>query len=89
VLQRQSDQVDNLERGVADGSRVAIQRRRDQLDAMGEIFQAIGVEPTLRRGFAILSRSDGPIVRSASELRTGDRVTARLADGSVTMVVEE
>jgi exodeoxyribonuclease VII large subunit len=89
VLQRQIDQIDNLERGLVDESRVAIQRRREQLDAMGEMFEAIGVEPTLRRGFAILSRPNGPIVRSAGELRSGDRVTARLADGSVTMVVEE
>jgi exonuclease VII large subunit len=43
----------------------------------------------LRRGFAILSRLDGPVVRSTGELRPGDRVTARLADGSVVMVVEE
>jgi exodeoxyribonuclease VII large subunit len=55
---------------------------------MGEMFEAIGVEPTLRRGFAILSRLDGPVVRSTGELRPGDRVTARLADGSVVMVVE-
>jgi exodeoxyribonuclease VII large subunit len=89
VLQRQVDQIDNLERGVVDGSRVAIQRHHEQLDAMGEMFEAIGVEPTLRRGFAILSHTDGSVVRRAGELRSGDRVTARLADGSVTMVVEE
>jgi exodeoxyribonuclease VII large subunit len=89
VLQRQVDQIDNLERGVVDGSRAAIQRRREQLDSMGEMFEAIGVEPTLRRGFAILSRPGGLVVRSAGELRPGDRVLARLADGSVVMVVDE
>jgi exodeoxyribonuclease VII large subunit len=89
VLQRQVDQIDNLERGVVDGSRAAIQRRREQLDSMGEMFEAIGVEPTLRRGFAILGRPGGSVVRSARELRPGDRVSARLADGSVVMVVEE
>jgi exodeoxyribonuclease VII large subunit len=89
VLQRQVDQIDNLQRGVVDGSRIAIQRHREQLDAMGEMFEAIGVEPTLRRGFAILAKADGSVVRRAGELRSGDRVTARLADGSVTMVVEE
>jgi exodeoxyribonuclease VII large subunit len=88
ALQRQVDQIDNLERSVIDGSRAAVQRRREQLEAMGEMFEAIGVEPTLRRGFAILSRLDGPVVRSTGELRPGDRVTARLADGSVVMVVE-
>jgi exodeoxyribonuclease VII large subunit len=87
VLRRQIDQIDNLERGVADLSRSAIQRRREHLDAMGEMFHAIGVEPTLRRGFAILSRPDGPVVRTAGELKQGDRIQARLADGSVELVV--
>jgi exodeoxyribonuclease VII large subunit len=89
VLRRQADQVDNLERGVMELSRAAIQRRREHLDAMAEVFDAIGVEPTLKRGFAILTRSDGPVVRSARDLNAGDRLTARLADGSVRLVVEE
>ena len=56
---------------------------------MAEVFDAIGVEPTLKRDFAILTRSDGPVVRSARDLNAGDRLTARLADGSVRLVVEE
>ena len=89
VLRRQSDRIDDLQRGVTEGARAATQRGRQQLDAMGEMLEAIGVEPTLRRGFAILTRSDGPVVRSAAELRTGDRVTAKLADGSVSLEVVE
>jgi exodeoxyribonuclease VII large subunit len=89
VLRRQIDQIDVLKRGVADGSRSAVQRGRVHLDAMGQMLEAIGVEPTLRRGFAILTRPGGRVVRSASELGPGDRLTARLADGSVELVVEE
>jgi exodeoxyribonuclease VII large subunit len=89
VLRRQIDQIDVLERGVADGSRSAVQRGRVHLDAMGQMLEAIGVESTLRRGFAILTRPGGRVVRSASELGPGDRLTARLADGSVELVVEE
>lgn len=89
VLRRQIDQIDHIERGVAEGARSKIQRGREQLGAMGEMFEAIGVEPTLRRGFAILARPDGRVVRSAREMTPGDRVTARLADGSVVLVVEK
>jgi exodeoxyribonuclease VII large subunit len=89
ALRRQIDRIDDLERGVVELSRAAIQRSRGHLDAMGEVLGAIGVEPTLRRGFAILTRPDGPVVRSAAELRPGDRVMARLADGSVVMAVEQ
>jgi exodeoxyribonuclease VII large subunit len=53
------------------------------------MFAAIGVEPTLRRGFALVTRRDGSVVRSAGELQRGDRVVVRMADGSVGMVVEE
>jgi exodeoxyribonuclease VII large subunit len=87
VLRGQRDQIDDLERTIIEGSRAAIQRSREHVDAMGEMFEAIGVEPTLRRGFAILIRSEGPVVRSAADLRPGDRVTARLADGSVSLEV--
>ncbi|HET9204125.1 MAG TPA: exodeoxyribonuclease VII large subunit [Acidimicrobiia bacterium] len=89
VLRRQIDQIDHIERGLAEGARSKIQRGREQLGAMGEMFDAIGVEPTLRRGFAILARPDGRVVRSAREMTPGDRVTARLADGSVVLVVEK
>jgi exodeoxyribonuclease VII large subunit len=81
--------MDMLERGVVDGSRAVIQRGHEHLEAMGQMMVAIGIEPTLRRGFAILTRLGGPVVRSAAELRPGDRLTARLADGSVVMVVGE
>jgi len=89
VLRRQMDLVDNLEQGVVDGSRSGVQRHRDQLAVFDEMFAAIGIEPTLRRGFALVTRPDGSVVRSAGELGAGDRVAVRLLDGSVGMVVEE
>ena len=89
VLRRQMDLVDNLEQGVLDGSRSGVQRHRDHLAVFDEMFAAIGIEPTLRRGFALVTRPDGSVVRSAGELGAGDRVAVRLLDGSVGMVVEE
>jgi exodeoxyribonuclease VII large subunit len=82
------DHVDNLEQGVVEGSRSGLQRHRDRLVVFEEMFAAIGIEPTLRRGFALVTRPDGSVVRSAGELGAGDRVAVRLADGSVAMVVE-
>ena len=59
------------------------------VDKMTEVFAAIGVEPTLRRGFALVTRPGGSVVRGAGELSRGERVVVRMADGSVGMVVEE
>jgi exonuclease VII large subunit len=46
------------------------------------------VEPTLRRGFALVTRPEGTVVRSVGELGAGERVVVRMSDGSVAMVVE-
>ena len=68
VLRRQMDQVDNLEQAVAEGSRMGLQRHREHLAVLAEMFAAIGVEPTLRTGFAVVNRPDGSVVRTAREL---------------------
>ncbi|HSK05882.1 MAG TPA: exodeoxyribonuclease VII large subunit, partial [Acidimicrobiia bacterium] len=89
VLSRHLDRLGYLEKGIVEGARSGIQRHRDHLVGFTEMFAAIGVEPTLRRGFALVTRVDGSVVRSAGELRRDDRVVVRMADGSVGMVVEE
>jgi exonuclease VII large subunit len=53
------------------------------------MFAAIGVEPTLRRGFAVVTRPEGTVVRSVGELNAGERVLVHMTDGSVAMVVED
>ncbi len=89
VLLRQSDQLDVLETSLGEGARAGVQRQREQMSVFAEMFAAIGVEPTLKRGFALVTRPDGAVVRSAGELNPGDRVGVRLADGSVRMRVED
>jgi exodeoxyribonuclease VII large subunit len=89
VLSRQLDHLDYLEKGVKEGSRLAVRRQRESLGGLAEVFEAVGIETTLRRGFALVLRTTGGVVRSVADLATGDRVTVRMADGSVGMVVEE
>lgn len=87
-LNRQMDHLDYLGKGIVEGSRIAVQRQHDHLSTLGEMLDALGVEPTLRRGFALVTRPDGAVVRSVTEMNAGDRVTVRMVDGSVGLVVE-
>ncbi|HTW19889.1 MAG TPA: exodeoxyribonuclease VII large subunit [Mycobacteriales bacterium] len=50
---------------------------------------ALSPQATLDRGYAVLQRVDGTIARDAAELRSGDRLDARLATGRASLVVEE
>jgi len=88
ALGRQLDHLEYLEKGIVEGSRSGVLRHSERLSGLAEMFGAIGIEPTLLRGFALVTRPEGSVVRSVGELKAGERVTVRMADGSVAMVVE-
>jgi exodeoxyribonuclease VII large subunit len=88
ALGRQLDNLEYLEKGIVEGSRSGILRHRERLAGFAEMLGAIGIEPTLLRGFALVTRPEGTVVRSVAELKAGERVTVRMADGVVAMVVE-
>jgi exodeoxyribonuclease VII large subunit len=51
---------------------------------------ALSPQAVLKRGYTITTRArDGEIVRSASQLATGDRIVTRFHDGQVKAVVED
>jgi exodeoxyribonuclease VII large subunit len=58
---------------------------RNRVELAARALQAVSPLRTLERGFAIMARPGGtPLVRRAAELRVGEDVEARLADGIVT-----
>lgn len=90
TLTRHRDALRHLESGVAERARRVISDQGATLDGIEEMLEAIGVEPTLSRGFALVTdTSNGAVVRSISSVGPGDRLSVRLADGTVPVVVEE
>ena len=67
------------------------QLQRDALHLRGiaRSLEAVSPLATVARGYSILTRSDnGALVRSASQVKPGDQLQARLAEGSVQVRVE-
>lgn len=90
TLARQSDLLQHERRGVADSARRALSGQHDRLESLSEFFSAIGVEPTLRRGFALVTSEGGDtVIRSVGQVTTGDRLQLRLSDGTVPVTVEK
>lgn len=50
-------------------------------------LQALSPQRTLERGYALVTRADGSVLRDASTVRAGEVVSARLARGAVTASV--
>lgn len=61
-----------------------------RLEHFDRHLQAVSPQAVLRRGYSITTRAtDGSILRSARDVRAGERLITRLADGTVRSIVED
>jgi exodeoxyribonuclease VII large subunit len=64
--------------------------RKQGLDALARQLQAVGPENVLKRGYTITTRKkDGVLLRSSTEVRRGDRLITRFADGQSESIAED
>ena len=88
-LARQSDRLAHLEAAIASEVRSGIRAQTQELEAIGEMLGTLGVDATLGRGFALVTDPAGRVVRAVDDVAEGDRLSVRLADGTVNVIVEE
>lgn len=90
ALRRQSDLLNRIRSEIASASRDLLTRQETMLSALGEWFSAVDVEPTLKRGFAIVTTEDGrTVIRSTSQVTPGEHLLIRLGDGTVRVEARE
>ena len=66
-----------------------LQRERLQLQALARSLEACSPLATVARGYSILTREgDGTLVHSTTQISVGERLQARLADGTLVLAVE-
>ena len=59
-----------------------------RLRGLARSLEAISPLATVARGYSILRRADGAIVRRVGDVSTGDAVSARVGDGELRLRVE-
>jgi exodeoxyribonuclease VII large subunit len=69
--------------------RRGLEARRARLGQLGAQIAALSPLAVLDRGFAVVSRADGSIVRDASRVAPGERLRVRLALGALGVIVED
>lgn len=67
--------------------RQPLRLHREHLHGLARALHAVSPLATLSRGYSILHGEDGRILRSAHAVQPGDRLTARLADGTLRVTV--
>ena len=66
-----------------------LQERTRQLHALARSLEAVSPLATVARGYAILQHADGRVVRRREDAHAGDRLDARLQDGTLRVRVED
>jgi len=85
---REAEVTDRLTRGRR-ALAVRLDRAGDEVRHLAATVRALSPASTLQRGYAVVQRADGAVVRSASEVDVGDRLRVRLAEGELAAEVTE
>lgn len=66
-----------------------VQHGRSDLDHLRARLHALSPAATLERGYAVMTTEDASVVRDPATLTRGERLHARVAQGSFTVIVED
>jgi exodeoxyribonuclease VII large subunit len=79
----------HLRERLARATRVAFERREARLRGVLAHLQHLDPRQVLERGYSIVTRANGSIVRAAEQLQPGDGVGLEFAQGSARAQVQE
>lgn len=80
--------LDNAVTKIHNGMHTKLERTERTLMSTAGVISALDPLGVLARGYSLTSNGDG-IVRSSSQLKTGDEITVKLSDGSVRATVND
>lgn len=81
-LRPEFTRLDTAAARLTSATNTLIERRRNRLDSIGELIAVLSPDATLKRGYSI-TRIDGHVVSSVTELRQGMVIETSLSDGTV------
>jgi exodeoxyribonuclease VII large subunit len=79
-IERQSEQVDALLRRACTSLDASLTRAADDVSHTRARLLALSPAATLKRGYAIVQRDGGDVIRSASEVADAEELTVRFAE---------
>ena len=88
-LARARHDLDTLSARRDAAMRRALEARRGQLGQLGAGMAALSPLAVLERGYAMVVRRDGQLVRDAARVAAGDRLRIRIANGELGVIVED
>jgi exodeoxyribonuclease VII large subunit len=88
-IDRRQEQVTSLTERARRCLAAALARADDDISHLRARLLALAPSATLRRGYAIVQRPDGAVVRQAAGVTAGERLTLRFADDQLAVRAEK
>ena len=86
LVDRRAQEVDDLRARARRGLDHRLERARVDVDHLRTSVRALSPRSTLLRGYAVVQRPDGGLVRTPADAPAGTRLRVRLPDGEVAAV---
>lgn len=88
VKSKQENKLESLRQTMLHSIQSQLDRNRHRLDMLEQRTHSLDPDLLLKRGYSI-TLFNGHAIRSQSEIKPGDTITTRLADGTMTSVVNK
>ena len=87
LITRRSTALDRLDDRLEHAIQVFVNRRRTVFASRAASLDALSPLKVLGRGYSIASKADGTLIRSRAQVRPGDRLSLRVAEGRIPCAV--
>jgi len=88
MIDRLRQQLDHFQDRSLRATKETINLLTSRLDTLSRQIEVLNPLAILDRGYAVLSSKAGELIRSVQQVKQGDRIQARLADGEIKTAVE-
>jgi exodeoxyribonuclease VII large subunit len=80
--------LDDLSFRLVSHTRARLTGSRSELKHLSGLLNSLGPQAVLNRGYAVVMRDDGSVVRSPKQVTTGEGLDVRVAEGRLKVKVE-
>ncbi|UCG37672.1 MAG: exodeoxyribonuclease VII large subunit [bacterium] len=80
--------LDDLSFRLLSHVRSRLERCRGELGRLSALLRSLGPQAVLERGYAVVQKQDGTVVRRPGQVREGERLDVRVAEGRIRAKVE-
>ncbi|HEY0923964.1 exodeoxyribonuclease VII large subunit [Rheinheimera pacifica] len=89
TLLAHTQHINQLERRLTNAQQLQLKQSKQQLAQLSSQLNTVSPLATLARGYSITFDDKQQVVTSSTQLKAGDKITARLAEGSISAIVDE